>query len=257
MAERKSLDKDKIIFAVITALMCALALFTLFVYVCSFLPVKRFELAGVTQYDKAEIIEKSGVSAGDRLYSIDTDEVEKRLLESCFYLDEVYVERKFPNRLVIRAVEKIPEWYVEVSGNYYSLDSELMVIEETVTSDKFAAQGIPQLVLPNVRSLILGSLPEFGEDETELKKVLELIYQMQRTNLKPRITLLDAQSRFGISVVVDGKYNVYLGDTSDVKEKLAAVQEILKSDRLKGTVGAEIDASVPETIGVKPIYSAE
>ena len=70
MAERKSLDKDKIIFAVITALMCALALFTLFVYVCSFLPVKRFELAGVTQYDKAEIIEKSGVSAGDRLYSI-------------------------------------------------------------------------------------------------------------------------------------------------------------------------------------------
>lgn len=250
-------DKNKILLIAVTAVACAVAAFTLFVYICSFLPVTRFELSGVTQYDKAEIIEKSGISAGDRLYSIDIKEAEERLLENCFYLDEVYVERKFPNKIIIRAVEKVPQWYLEVSGNYYSIDGTFTVIEETVSNEKFKNMGIPQLILPNVRSLMLGELPEFGADETELKKAIELVYTIQKTNLKPRLTLVDMESRFNVNIVVDGKYNVYMGDISDIEEKLAAVQEILKSDKLKDYAGADIDASIPETISVKPIYSYE
>ncbi len=250
-------DKNKIILIAVTAVMCLIALITLFWYICSFLPVTRFELSGVTQYDKAEIIEQSGISAGDKLYSVSTKQAEKRLLENCFYLEEVYVEREFPNKIVIRAVEKVAQWYVEVSGNYYSLDGSLTVIDETVSKEKFIGMGVPQLVLPEIRSMILGELPEFGKDEAELKRALELVYTVQRTTIKPRLTLVDMESRFDVNIEVDGKYRVYMGDMSDIEEKLAAVQEILKSDKLKGFAGAEIDASNPATVSVKPIYSAE
>ena len=250
-------DKNKIVAISITVAMCLIAAFSLFVLICSFLPVKRFELSGITQYDKAQIISESGIALGDKLYSVDIKETEERLMENCTYIDEVYVERKFPNKIVIRVVEKVPQWYIEVSGSYYSLDSGLVIIEETVSNEKFKAMGIAQLKLPNVRSLILGELPEFGADETELKKALELISAIQQNSLKPRLTLVDMESRFDVNLVVDGKYNVYMGDIFNTEEKLAAVQEILKSGKLKELAGADIDASVPETVSVKPIYDYE
>ena len=71
------------------------------------------------------------------------------------------------------------------------------------------------------------------------------------------MTEVNIESRFNISIEVDGKFSVYLGDESNIGEKLLAVGEILKSDRLNGFEGAEIDASIPETVNVKPIYSKE
>ena len=67
-AKSLTADKRKITLAVITVLMCVAAVFTLFIYVRSFLPVTRFELSGVTQYDRAEIIGSSGIKSGDKLY---------------------------------------------------------------------------------------------------------------------------------------------------------------------------------------------
>ena len=109
-------------------------------------------------------------------------------------------------------------------------------------------------MLPNLKSLISGELPEFGADETEIRKALELIAAIQSSTLKSRLTLVDMESRFDVNIIVDGKYNVYMGDISNVEEKLTAIEKILKSDKLKNYVGADIDASIPETISVKPIY---
>ncbi len=252
--KRRSRDKKEILLICIIACMGLLCLLTLFIYICSFLPVTRFELSGVTQYDRSQIIGESGIKMKDKLYDIDLDEVETRLLERCPYLEEVEVERKFPNKIIFRVVEKVPQWYIEVSGDYYSLDSNFLVMEETVSNEKFIALGIPQLVLPNLKSLVFGQLPEFGEDETEIRKALELVDAVRRTNFKSRLTLVDMESRFDVNIVVDGKYNVYMGDISHIEEKLLAVEKILKSDALKDYVGADIDASIPETISVKPRY---
>ena len=253
-AKSLTADKRKITLAVITVLMCVAAVFTLFIYIRSFLPVTRFELSGVTQYDRAEIIGNSGIKSGDKLYSIDVKEVERILLDSCPYLEAVEVEREFPNKIVFRVIEKIPNWYLEVSGDYYSLDTNFLVIEETKNKEKFVQMGVPKLILPNLRSLVCGELPDFAENETELRKALELVSAIQKTTLKSRMTLVDMESRFDVNIVVDGKYYIYMGDVSNIEEKIAAIEKILKSGELDKYAGAEIDASIPETISVKPVY---
>lgn len=247
-------EKRQIALVALTVLMCVAALVSLFFFIRSFLPVTRFELSGVTQYDKAEIIGFSGISKGDRLYSVNTDDVETTLKENCAYIEEVEVERKFPNKIIFRIIEKTPSWYIEVSGDYYSLDTNFYVIEEAISNEKFVNLGVPQLILPNLRQLICGELPDFGADETEIRKALELVVAVQKTNFKTRITLVDMESRFDVNIVVDGKYKVYMGDISNIEEKLAAIEKILKSGDLEIYEGAEIDASIPETISVKPIY---
>ena len=261
VSKLRTWDKKKIIFISVTSVMCIAALITAFIFGCSLIPVKSFELSGMVTYDKSEIIGLSGIDRGMRMGSIKTDEVEQRLLDSCPKIENVTVEKRFPNKIVFRIEEKTPEWYIEVSGSYYALAEDMMVIEETVNRQKFIDLGVPQLILPELRSLILGQIPEFGdktdEERADVVKSLELIAAIRRTNFKSRMTLVDVESRFDVNIVIDGKYKVYMGDVSDVEEKLKAVEKILKSDQLKGYAGAEIDASIPATVSVRPIYTEE
>ena len=255
--KKKREQKKRIVLLTLTVFMSVAALVSLFFFIRSFLPATRFELSGVTQYDRAEIIGYSGIKKGDKLYSIDTKEVEQALLENCAYIEQVEVERKFPNKIIFRIIEKTPAWYIEVSGDYYSLDTNFYVIEESISKEKFVNLGVPQLILPNLRSLICGELPDFGADDTEIRKALELVSAVQSTNFKTRVTLVDMESRFDVNIVVDGKYNVYMGEISDIEEKLTAIEKILKSGDLEAFDGADIDASIPETISVKRMYKTE
>ncbi len=251
---RSAVLKKRILPIAVTVLMCVVCLFSLFMYIRSFLPVTRFELLGVTQYDSAELVAAAGVKAGDKLYSIDVGEIEKTLLEKFYYIDEVYVDRKFPNKLVFNIIEKIPGWYIAVSGNYYTLDSDFLVIEETVSNEKFVNLGIPQLILPSLRSAICGELPEFGEDENEIKRSLEIVSAINASTLKYRITLVDMEKRFDIKIVVDGKYHVEIGSMDNIEEKLRAMEAVLKSGKLEQYAGANIYLSDPSKPSVKPLY---
>ncbi len=246
--------KKKIFLICVSVLMCVMFALTLFIYIRSFLPLKKVVLSGVTDYDASELLGHAGIRTGDRLYGIDLGDAEKRMLEECPYLENVELERQFPSGLIIRVTEKIPQWYIAVSGDYYAIDTEFMVIKESITNERLKALGVPQLILPNLRSAVCGELPDFGADETEIKKSLEVIYAVQSTAFKSRLTLVDIESRFDVNMEVDGKYSVYMGDCSNIKEKLAAVERILASGKLSEFAGAQIDVSVPETVNVKPIY---
>lgn len=252
---KKAPDKRRILLVGVTVAMCVLALVSAAFVLRSFLPVKEFVLSGVTQYDRSAIAGASGIKLGDKLYSIDVDEAERRMLDECPYLESVEIKRKFPGTVVFRVVERTPMWYVDVAGDYYALDHTMLVIEESVSKDKYVNGGVAQLVMPNLRVVMCGALPEFGKDETEITKALELISAVQSDPLKPRITLVDMESRFDVYIVIDGKYNVYMGDTANVTAKLSAMREIINSGDLDGYVGADIDASNPATISVRPIYS--
>ncbi len=248
------MGKKKIFLICISVLMCALFFLTLFIYIRSFLPLKSAVLSGVTNYDAAELLGHAGIKTGDRLYEIDLEDAEKKMLSECPYLESVELERSFPDVLIIRVTEKIPQWYIEVSGDYYALDTDFLVIQESVSNERLVNLGVPKLVLPNLRSAICGELPDFGKDETEIKKALEVVYAVLGTAFKSRLTLVDIESRFDVNIEVDGKYEVYMGDCTNIEEKLRAVENILASGKLDEYAGAKIDASIPETVHVKPKY---
>ena len=250
-------DKTRIALLCVTVLMCAFACVSLFLFIRTFLPVKRFELSGVTQYERAEMIALSEIREGDKLYSVDLEAAERRLLEKCPYLETVEVDRVFPDKIVFKVTEKTPHWYIEVSGDYYALDGDFVVIEETVNRQKFINAGVPKIVLPSLRKVVCAETPEFGADENEVAKAMELVAAIQTTSFKARLTLVDMESRFDVNIVVEDRYFVYLGDTSNIKEKLKAVESILASEGFEEYSGAEIDASNPATVSVKPVYSYE
>ena len=236
---------------IITVLMSAVVLFGIFMFIRSFLPVTKFEVDGVMTYriyDNAELLGAAEIKRGDRLYSIDLDKAEQDILEDCVYIEKVELSRKFPNKLVIKVEEKLPHWYIELAGKYYSLDSELEVIEEVASDVSYVAAGVTKLDLPNVKRIVVDELPSFGESELEIEKTIEVVSALRDTPFKARITGVDLTSRFNIYMEIDNNKEVYMGDASNMTSKLDALAAVIGSLEKSDESVAYIDASNPASI---------
>ena len=241
----------------VTVLMSAVFLFVAFLFIRSFLPVTKFEINGVMTYkiyDAADFIGAAGIRRGDRLYDIDLDEAEKKILEECTYIEKIELKRKFPNKLVFNVEEKLPHWYIELAGKYYSLDSELKIIEEAESNTSYVLAGVTKLKLPNVKRVVVGELPSFGESELEIKKTIEAISAVRETEFKARISGVDLDSRFNLYLELDNNKQVYLGDTDNLASKLDALEAVVSSLGADNEGVAYIDASNPAAIsfGITP-----
>ncbi len=233
---------------VVTVVMCLLCALCLFLYIRSFIGIRNFEVVGVSRYDARDIINASRLKRGDRLYTLDFDLVEEQILEECPYLESVEIHTRFPNTVRFSVEDRSPQWYIELSGDYYVLDADLEVMSEIASADLLLQEGVTKLTLPNLTRVMRGELPEFGiqdgeRDETEIKKTLEVISTVRRTSFKARITELDLSNRFSITMTVDGSYYVSLGDMSGLDAKLREVEAILNSEKAAQYPSAAIDVS--------------
>ncbi len=236
-------DVKKLVRFLILLAMCVLAVLSGYQTVKRFVKVKNFEIVGIFQYDKEDIIHASGVKRGDRLYSVDGDEVAERIRTECPYLAEITVKKKFPNTLYIEAEGKSGQWYLEVAGICYALDGDLQVITDTKKTD-----GMTKLILPRLKSVMVGAVPEFGESEIEIKKTLEVISAIRQTAFKSRLTMVDLESRWNIHITVDGIYEIEMGDMTNFDAKLRAVAAILEEDYVKNSGGGSMYVSESGTV---------
>jgi hypothetical protein len=231
----------KLVLFLVTVLLCVLALLSVLHTVKQFLKLRRFEVEGVgIHYEEVDLINASGIRLGDRLYRLDKSEIEDRLLADCPFLEEVTVKTRFPNRLRIVAKERTVPWYIEISGAKYALDRDLLVIDELGEAEEMA-----KLILPSVRRVIAGSVPEFANGEAELRRTLEAIAVIRSAPFYYRLTEIDLSNVWDIRIVADETFVIKLGDGDNLAAKLDAVQAIFESDRLLGATGATITASDP------------
>lgn len=221
-----AIQKRTVVLIAVTVLLCVAAVFSVFAVIKRFMKVEAFEVVGISRYEIEDLVAATGVKKGDLLYALDRDAVEERILKECPYLESAKVKTKFPNRLRIIVEGKDPQWYLEDhSGALYTLDGKLVVIAETTK-----VKGITKLVLPDLQSAMYGEVPLFAESETERKKTLEVIDSLRGTALKARLTEVDLSSRWDIRMVVDGKYDVIMGDMSDFPAKIHAIEAFLEQD---------------------------
>lgn len=250
------LDVIKVISAFIVILMCVLVIIGAVSYVRGLMTVGGFEIVGDSPYDREAIISATGIKYGEKLYSLDRRAIEEKIMQTCPYISEVKVSCKFPSTLKIKVDSISASWYVRIVDDYYALDGELRVLEETASNKRFKNLNIPELKLPNIKSAVVGSVVEFGADDAEIKYANELMKMINATAFKGRITFADISNRFEIYIEVDGKINAYMGGVDDFSSKLNAVQKVLDSPEAADCISAQIDASNPSQISFRPVYDS-
>ena len=237
----REFDLKRILLIALTVLLIVLAILSCFAVAKRFCRVGRIEIKGEMHYTEDQLREGLALDGAARLYSLDTDALEEKMMEEYPFLYAIKIRPVFPNRLVLSVVEWDTPWYIEISGGKYALNETLLVIDDVEDTT-----GMTKLILPDVQRVIAGSVPGFSKDENELRKTLEIIDTVRSVSYYERMTEVDVSDRWNIRLVVDGKFNIKLGNMNQLTYKLEQVGAVLDSESMIGAESAEITAENPQ-----------
>ena len=247
-------------------LMGVLLLFSFVDFFGDFLGVKYFEIEGECPYTEGELAVGAGINKGDKLYRLDKSKAEKEIIANCPYVEKVNIKTSFPNkiRFVVECYE--PIWYVEISGDYYVLDEELCVLEETKNKERLYEWGVTSLTLPNVKRAVVGEKIVFGGSEVETEATLKIIETVLASPIRDMMSGVDIDNRYDIHFELDsltgedkleGRFFVSVGGYSRLDAKLDYIARALEKENLEGVSGGTIDVSENgEKVSIRPEYTS-
>ncbi len=190
------------------------------------------------------VVLSSGLRAGDRLYAIDGDALEAKILRAHPYLASVRIEYRLPDTLAIICTPREAAYYIAVGGEWFAVSTDLAVLEESADEEGFSARGLVPIILPEVRSAVVGQRLSFVEP-IDPSYITALLSDHYASPLWASTDLLRVESRFDVRMIVRGSYALTLGDSRDISLKLELGEKILEDELFGANSGAFIDLSDP------------
>lgn len=217
--------------------------------------VRRIIVKGESHYTDEEIVAASLVEYGELLYSLNTEEIEKNILENAPYVKDVKVKRRFFSRVVIKLKADSAKYYIKISDeakDLYILSEDLRVIDYRASEERISSEELVYLELPHIRRCNMCQYVEYGE-ETKNAYVKEMLEYFNNSSYASAITDIGLSSRFDdVYIVLYGKCKIIFGGTNDIEKKLDLVKRTLEAHGLDNlSVGyTKINISDPSNIVV-------
>ena len=185
-----------------------------------------------------------GFEIGDSLYSFNTENAEENIMFLCPYIKSAQITRIMPKTVIIDATDDTPSYYVNVYGDYLKLSSGLRVLEKT-SKEEAESEGLTYLILPEVSYSVAGRTISFTNqrDERFIRNVLSGI-ETSVFGETGDINEINLSDEYNISLIFSGKYDLYLGEESDVDLKLRMAYNTVNNEEFDKKRYAKIDLSV-------------
>ena len=236
-SENKLLKAIRILLPLLAILLVA---FITALIILAFFTVEEIEVIGDSVYSYSEIISAAEIHESESLYYLDTNSVEKAIIEELPYINKVSVQSYFPNRVVI-SVEGYDEIYItehEEGYCYISKDFKILEITDTKRADAIFIK------FPLKLSGRVGET-ELTENSGIAKGMLEYL---KSYGFYQGLNSLDVRDRHAISFVFSGKYRIVIGAMTDVGEKMDASYRVCFSDSFQRDACCIINATDKKTI---------
>ena len=223
----------------LAVLVCILILFLALMVYKVFFVISDIRIEGETQYSQQEIVQASGVSQGENLFSFSSrvvmDEVTLRLP----YIHMLKVDRTIPDSVLFTVAEETAVFWTELYGEIWSVSSSLRLLEP-ISREEAVQHGWIRLRLPPVERAVVGRVLDFRDDRlfTWIRKVST---EMQASALFPRITELDVRDPYNLQMVSDDCYLLCFGAEEDTALQLRVAGAVLGDSLFDATVKAQIN----------------
>lgn len=210
------------------AIVIAAAIFVMSV----FFRVSDVQVEGNVHYTDEEIIQAVDIEDGDNLFFFDRFGAISRAFAKLPYIEEVSVERKLPNKVVISIVESEALAYLELGDETWTLDHSCKVLGK-------AAEGETGRLIPIVGfdpgTLYIGErLTAADGDGSAVDHLAEILYQMEARGLNLQVTRIDFSDPASVRFSYGGRYTVILGGAEKTEYKfgmfVAVLDKLLEGD---------------------------
>ncbi|WP_217143147.1 cell division protein FtsQ [Streptomyces sp. AC627_RSS907] len=186
--------------------------------------VDRVSVSGTRVLTPAQVREAADVPVGDPLVSVDTGAIEARLRRELPRIDEVTVERSWPDGIGLKLTERTPVLLVQKGRKFVEVDDE-GVRFATVSR---APKGVPELELEPTRSgSAAASLRRFGEDRLVREAVRVAGRLPDAVARETRV--VKARSYDDISLELGGGRTVAWGSGEEGVRKARALTGLMKA----------------------------
>ena len=229
-------------------LMFAVAIVAAIFVMSVFFRVSDIQVKGNVHYTPEEIIRASAIEEGDNLFFFDRIAATSRALSKLPYIEDVAVERRLPNKVIITVEESSALAYLELGEEQWTLDHRCKVLGK-------AAEGETEELIPVVGirpgTLMIGEQMETEDQDVEQVEFLAAILdQIEARGLTENVDQIDFSNPKSPEFRYMGRYTVVLGQEAQLEHKFGMFVTVL--EKLKpGDVGV-IDVSDGVTAHFSP-----
>ena len=225
--EIKKLNRKKIIISIFILFFIALG-GTIYYLTTPVFDIANIEVYGNEKNPQDTIISLSKLIIGEEnIFAFRSSDVKKNIQENP-YVDTVTVKRKLPNIVQLYITERKVAYQIEYIGKYIYLDNQGYTLE--INEEKKDVPIIKGFSLTK-ETLKLGQRLN-NEDLLKLNTVSKIINYCKYNTIENKITSLDVtDSTDYILNFEEDKKIVYLGDASNLSQRLSLLKTILKDEK--------------------------
>lgn len=204
---RRFSDFSDDFFSAFVLLSATVLLSLLFVYAYSVLismpyfQIREISVRGLKELTEKDVLNSANVKISQNILSVNTDAVTRRICKNQ-WVENVYVGRELPARLVLEVKERTPMALVKQADDFYLMDAKGYVFKKLAKSD---AVDLP----------IITGITEKEQTKSQLLlntlTLLKLISQSGEYAYLGIISEVNIDSVFGLSLVFDKGLYLKLG----------------------------------------------
>ena len=175
------------------------------------------------------IISLSGLKTGDNIFKFYKKDVISKIKENP-YVEGVEIHRRFPNIIEISLTERVAIYNIDYMGKYAYIDTQGYILE---ISDDSKGMPVIQGATTSENDIVPGNRLN-DEDLGRLEQVIRIMNAVKEAGLDGQVTTIDISNKNEYSIYLnDEKKTVYLGDGSNLSNKMLYVQAIVEQEKGK------------------------
>jgi len=209
--------------------------------------ISTITVIGTERYSAIRLANAAGISIGSKVNGVENKANAQKILRKYTDLSACLIEVDKDGNVTIRVEEYEPVIYFELSGMYYSMTDDLLVIQSTDSSAVFADKGILLAKIPDAQVAICGKRLELEDGKTDY--ICEFLKEAEKNNLLEDLIEISFADRYSIETVSKNGNVVRYGSIEKIGEKIKIVERV-ESEQTTDAV-LTIDVSQPEATHVK------
>lgn len=241
MAERSRRRRRRGNGALSVAIIIAFMLLAAIVGLSVFFKISSISVEGAGIYTADDVVAASGIEVGDSIFFVGQSTAALRIKNALPYVDEVRVQRRLPDTVVIEVTESYPIAYIRSGDDVWIIDKNAKLLEkagESGAAGKIEVRG----VVP-IEPTVGGALALGDANALQLTYLKSVLSAFLTDGLRDGVTWLDMTSISDIRFDYQGRFTVKLGNGENLSDKLWMMGKVIadRQDSDQGTVDVSVE----------------
>lgn len=229
--QRQILKKKKRIKLMLkfTALLIIIIAGIIFALVSPIFNIKEIDVSNNEQIKTETIVSLSQLNLGQNIFKFNKNKVNKNIKTNA-YIESIEIKRKLPNKVQIQIEERKQEYNVEFLNGYAYINNQGYILQ--ISEEKQSLPTIQGISTPD-EQIVEGNRLNL-EDLEKLEVIIQIMNICKNYELDSKVTNIDISTKDEYTLYLEEeKKTIYLGDKSNLSNKMLYVQVIIEENRGK------------------------